>query len=464
VRRAKIVCTIGPATASEEMLLAIASAGMDVARLNMSHNDHAWHGAAIDRIRRVSRATGREIAILLDLAGPKIRVGELAAPMELKKGQLVRLVDGDRLGEGDLIPVRYAELSGEMKPGDALSMADGLIRLTVVRVEPGEVTAKVESGATLLSRKGVNLPTGGNALAAMTGKDEADLRFGLSKGVDWVSLSFVRLPTDAEGPRAVMESMGQNRPLMAKIERRQALENLPAIIESFDGLMVARGDLGVEVSLEELPALQKRIIRAANRAAKPVVTATQMLLSMVENPRPTRAEATDVANAILDGTDAVMLSEETAMGSFPAEAVAFMAAIAGRTVPDEEEGTPARELTSNDRAIARATMQVAEAVGASLIIAPTARGDTPRLLSSARPSQPILAVGEDEEVLKRLAFLWGVTTRVIAKASSTDELFKLCRDAALKSGLGGAGGKAVVTAGVPLGSSGTTNMLKIVDL
>lgn len=468
MRRAKIVCTIGPASESETALAALIEAGMDVARLNMSHGDHAGHGAVIERVRRISASLGRRVGILLDLAGPKIRLGELARPVELTKGQEVRLTVADVVGEGNVLPVRYPLLVKESDPGERLSINDGLVHLEVMSASGEEVRARVVAGGVVSSRKGVNLPDGGEGIPALTAKDEADLEFGLLAGVDWVSLSFVRTPADADGPRAVMERVGRRVPLMAKIEKRQAVENLAGIVEAFDGLMVARGDLGVEVEITDLPRLQKAIISAANRAGKPVVTATQMLLSMVGNPRPTRAEVTDVANAVLDGADAVMLSEETAMGQYAPQAVATMAALADRAtlIPAAHPAALCEEapLYTPPAAIARATKTIADEIGARVIITPTTSGSTPMLIAASRPDQPILAVGSDEEVLRQLTIVWGVATVLAPEATSTDALFAACRKAALDSGLAEKGARAVVTAGVPIGRSGSTNMLKIMEV
>lgn len=469
MRKAKIVATIGPATESPEALRALVAAGMDVARLNMSHGSHSSHGRVIEALRQAAAEAGREVGILLDLAGPKIRVGELKTPLELKTGDRVRLTVRDEVGEGDLIPVRYERLIEELDVGERLFINDGLIHLEVVESRVDELTALVTQGGTVSSRKGVNLPTGGDGISALTEKDEADLRFGLAKGVDWVSLSFVRKASDCERIREVMREEGRVLPLIAKIEKRQALDNLPAIIEAFDGFMVARGDLGVEVPIEELPGHQKRIIRLANQAAKPVITATQMLLSMVQNSRPTRAEVTDVANAILDGTDAVMLSEETAMGGHPVEAVAMMAKIALEaehiSVPRPWSMRRApEELLSISEAIARATRSLADELGAKLIITPTATGFTARLIAATHPDQPILALALSTDAVRQLSLSRGIKAKLMARTSETGEFFASLRGIVLESGLVGHGCRAVITAGVPLGEPGTTNMVRIMEL
>ncbi len=468
MRKAKIVCTIGPASESAEILEGLMNAGMDVARLNMSHSDRAHHGEIIRRIREVSGRLGVETAILLDLSGPKIRVGELKNPLTVKPGDEVVLTPEDVTGEGNVIPVRYPYLLDELGVGGRVYINDGLIHLDISGKEKGGLKAVAASGGVVLSRKGVNLPMGGDSLPSLTAKDEEDLRFGLKAGVDWVSLSFVRRPSDADRVRAVMEEEGVKVPLMAKIEKPQALENLAGIVEAFDGVMVARGDLGVEIPLEDLPGHQKRIIKLANEAAKPVVTATQMLLSMVGNERPTRAEVTDVANAILDGADAVMLSEETAMGGHPVEAASMMAKIAERAAGLEGARTSAdganAGLVPVDEAIGRATCRVAIEVGAKLIITPTGSGATARLIASRRPVEPVLAISPRAETVRMLAMTRGVRAVKVDDCGNTDELFALCRELAFKSGMALPGDLAVVTAGIPFGLRGSTNMLKVMVL
>lgn len=468
MRRAKIICTIGPASETVETLSAMIEAGMDAARLNMSHADHAYHARSIARIREASRAAGREIAILLDLSGPKIRLGDFPGIIEVKPGGEYLLTVGETAPEPDSIPVRHPDLPRELAAGDRLSMNDGLITMRVIEVLPGAVRVKALSGGPLSARKGVNLPTGGGSLPSLTEKDEADLVFGLGEGVDWVGLSFVRKASDAGRVRGIMAERGVVLPLMAKIEKGQALQNLEEIIAAFDGVMVARGDLGAEVDLEDLPAHQKRIIRLANRAAKPVVTATQMLLSMVASKRPTRAEVTDVANAVLDGADAVMLSEETAMGANPVEAVRMMSSIAERAALIKSDRTwlddARRQTVAVDEAIGRATPEIAREVGAKLIITPTGSGSTARLIAAMRPDRPIMAISTNRETVRRLALTWGVTALLVEEMADTDDLFRRCREKALSSGLARPGDRAVVTAGVPVGRPGTTNMLKVLEL
>jgi pyruvate kinase len=467
MRRAKIVCTIGPASRDEAVLSRLVEAGMDVARLNFSHGTHAEHGEVIQRVRAVASRLGKDVAILLDLSGPKIRLGELAQPRLLSPGDVVTLTGEPVTDATDVLPVRYPHFAKELSPGELFSINDGLINLEVLESDGVRVRARVLSEGMISTNKGVNLPTGGEGLASLTEKDAIDLRFGLKAGVDWVSLSFVRSPSDADAPFAIMREEGRRVPLMAKIEKRQALDCIDGILERFDGLMVARGDLGVEIPLEDLPAAQKMLIRKANLAAKPVVTATQMLLSMVSNPRPTRAEVTDVANAILDGTDAVMLSEETAMGQHPVETVRTMATIADRAA--QLQAAPSERLRGSNpvaptEAIAHATRLVADEIAAVAIVTPTASGATARLVAAMRPRAPILAVSSDPETLRRLAVVWGVSTRLSKRATSTDEIFEICRESALASGFARKGQRVVVTAGVHGEKAGGTNLLQILDV
>ena len=466
MRRAKIVCTIGPACRDPAVLRRMIAAGMDVARLNMSHGTHETHARALEDVREAAGREGRSLAVLLDLSGPKIRLGELPGPVLLHAGEEVRLVPKADPGAAGTFPVNYPELARELAPGDRISLADGMIPLEVVAVEGEAVRVRVLSGGTVTSHKGLNLPGKGDALPSLTGKDREDLRFGLRKGVDWVALSFVRSPRDIEPVRRVMEEEGIRVPVLAKIEKRQALERIDAIVDAFDGIMVARGDLGVEIPIEDVPGAQKDLIRRAVRRAKPVITATQMLLSMVRSPRPTRAETTDVANAILDGTDAVMLSEETAMGEYPVETVATMARIAERAqdmaapLPDRYEDL---DVGGVPGAIARATWRLAKAVGARAIVTPTKSGSTARLVAATRPDVPILALSSEPGVVAALCLTWGVVSRPLTPAASTEALFEACRHEARSLGLARAGERIVVTAGLPLETPGTTNLVKVVE-
>jgi pyruvate kinase len=467
MRRAKIVCTIGPTSRAPEILERLFDAGMDVARLNMSHGTQEEHAAVVEELRRISARRGRPVAVLLDLAGPKIRLGRFLAPVLLHKDDEVTLTVEDVVGDARVLPVNYPALPRELSPGDRLSLADGLILLEVLGTDSSSVRARVLAGGQVASHKGVNLPTGGDALPSLTDKDAEDLRFGLRVGVDAVALSFVRSAGDAALPRAIIEEGGRPVPLLAKIEKRQALLEIDGIVAGFDGLMVARGDLGVEVALEDVPGIQKDLIARANAAGKPVITATQMLLSMVASPRPTRAEVTDVANAILDGTDAVMLSEETAQGQYPVEAVTTMATIADRAEGlRQSHGAAGTAALSGGvgAAIAVATWQVARQVGAVAVVTPSASGSTARLVASTRPAIPILALSSVALTVRSLCLTWGVIPRALPPVSTTDELFQACRREAVAAGLARSGDRIVVTAGVPVNQAGTTNLLKVLEV
>lgn len=337
LRRTRIVCTLGPASASPAMIERLIAEGMDVARLNFSHGDREEHRRTIRSIRSISAKAGKEIGILQDLGGPKIRLGQLGdGKVILKHGDRVRLVAGD-YGKGDIIPVNYPTLLDDIEEGNPILLADGTVQFTVIEKKAKEAVCEVEAGGTIYSRKGVNLPWSRLSVLAFTDKDREDLMVGLEEEVDFVALSFIRSLEDIEAPRQIMAKARSHPMLIAKIEKREAVENFEQILAAVDAVMVARGDLGVEMPLEEVPIIQKRIIKTTRQAGKPVITATQMLGSMLDRPRPTRAEATDVANAILDGTDALMLSEETAMGSYPLEAVATLDRIARATEPYIDE-------------------------------------------------------------------------------------------------------------------------------
>jgi len=408
----------------------------------------------------------------MDLSGPKIRLGNFPGPVLLHKDNVVALTSCEnfaaRSGSGDevVLPVDYPNLTAELAPGKRLSLADGSIPLEVEEAGGGLVRARVLSGGQVSSRKGVNIPGGGNTLPALTEKDEANLRFGLELGVDWLALSFVRWARDIERPKAIMKELGKSAPILAKIEKEQALSEIDAILDAFDGVMVARGDLGVELPLEQVPGIQKDLIRRANKLAKPAITATQMLLSMVSNPTPTRAEATDVANAIVDGSDAVMLSEETAIGFDPVKTVSTMHKIAEEANKLGLNNPPAGNAETSDvpSAISWATREVAERIGAKAIVAPTTSGSTARLIARTRPEVPILALSSVPQTVCRLGLVWGVVPRLLDAVSSTDALFDACRKEAKASGLAVAGDQLVVTAGMPLEEPGTTNLLRVLTV
>lgn len=468
MRKTKIVCTIGPPSRSPEALARLIDAGMNVARINMSHGSQDEHAEVVRDIRRIAAEKGVEVAILQDLAGSKIRLGELEAPVDLAPGDEVELTTEPVVGRGFTLPIRHEAIVDELAPGERFSMADGLIGLETISVGATVVRARVLSAGTISSRKGVNVPRGGMTLPSLTEKDERDLRFGIGIGVDWAALSFVRSAKNADAARAAMDAAGRRVPLIAKIEKRQAIEDLDAILEAFDGIMVARGDLGIEIELERVPAVQKDAIERANRAAKPAIVATQMLLSMVRNPRPTRAEVADVANAILDGCDAVMLSEETAQGERPIEAVETLARIAREAEKMERplrRERPELGAVPVPLAVSVAAERVAEAVGATLIATPTSGGSTARMVASRRPRRPVLAITTRPEVARALALVWGVVPKFVeGPIASVDRLHELAREASIGSGLAKPGDRVVVTGGAPLDVPGTTNFLQVWEL
>lgn len=466
MRHTKIVCTIGPASEAKDTLKAMIEAGMNVARFNLSHGSRDDHRRRINAVRQAAKVTGRNVGILLDLAGPRIRLGRLAAPVFLRAGQDLTLTTEDVLGNEERIAVNYPGLPQDVKPGDTILLGDGVVALKVRATGPDYVLCRVENDGEVSSHKGVNLPGVKTSLPALTDKDVGDLYFAVEEGADFVAASFVRKAQDVLAVRKVLEEAGADIPIIAKIETWEAVEKIEEIIKVADGVMVARGDLGLEVGAEEVPLLQKRIISRCNRLGKPVITATQMLESMVNNPRPTRAEASDVANAIMDGTDAVMLSAETAAGKYPVEAVKTMARIAART----EEELPYAELIRQRKefsrhtvtdAISYATCTTATDLEAAAILTSTETGYTARMVAKYRPRCPIVAVTPHAPVLRRLSLVWGVEPLLVRRISSTDEMIDTAIEAGLAAGLIRAGDLVVITAGVPVGVHGTTNLLKV---
>ncbi|MDH5678393.1 MAG: pyruvate kinase [Nitrospinota bacterium] len=414
-RKTKIICTIGPASAKLETLKAMINVGMDIARLNFSHGTYESHYETIENLRQASRETGRRIGILQDLCGPKIRLGKLQGEVTLVQGEQVALSQGEKSIDGSL-PVNYPYLVEDVALGARILLADGLVELVAEEKQNDRLMCRVINGGVVTSQKGVNLPLSKLRIQAFTEKDKNDLMFGLEVGVDFVAMSFVRDETDLAPILEILSDLTENRPmLLAKIEKPRAVESLDKILAVVDGIMVARGDLGVETPYEKLPIIQKRIITAARKAAKPVITATQMLRSMVDHPRPTRAEATDTANAILDGTDAVMLSEETAMGAYPVKAVNALNKIALAT---EEEmdyerymDEPASPLLATIPAeITKSACSLSNDLGVKCVVTITSFGYTPRMISRLRPRAPILAISDDESVLRQLELTWGVVT------------------------------------------------------
>jgi pyruvate kinase len=443
-------------------------AGMDVCRLNFSHGTHEEHRENIQRIREISAGLGKHTAILQDLSGPKIRVGEFPdGAVTLERGDEFILTGRDVSGDVHVASVSYKDLPGEVKPNDTILLSDGLIQLRVIDSDSSDIRCSVEVGGVLSSHKGINLPTGSINIPSMTPKDKKDLELGIREGVDFIALSFVREARDISKLEKTIDNKGSTIPIIAKIEKHEAVDNIDGIIEVADGIMVARGDLGVEIPMEDVPAVQKMLVRKSNEAGKLVITATQMLRSMVENPRPTRAEATDVANAVLDGTDAVMLSEETAIGHFPVEAVRMMSRITARIEKsqDFQRNMSLRELPeggSISEAIGHSAVHIAHQVGACAIITPTGHGKTAMTVSRYRPLIPIIGLSSDSVVLRRLSFIWGI--QPVKVDHSTDDLNEITQTAirvAEENGLK-KGDKLVITASVPAG--GTTNMIKVLEI
>ena len=462
------MCTIGPASRSPETLEQLIRAGMDVARLNFSHGTPAEHLEVITEVRRIAERMGRPIAILQDLAGLKIRIGEVASgAVQLEVGATFTLTTRPVLGSRQEVSVTYPRLTEDVQPGDSVLLSDGDLELEVIGTAGEDVHCRVITGGTLASRKGVHLPARSVKAPTFTDKDRDDLAFGLRYGVDYVALSFVRTAADVLEARGIIQDHGSAVPLIVKIETQDALTNIDEIIDRVDGVMVARGDLGVAIPLATVPRLQKMLIEKANRAGKPVITATHMLRSMQDHPRPTRAEVTDVANAVLDGTDAVMLSEETAIGRFPVEAVTMMQAIATDAessfpfdawVRRFEPGGPLPE------AVARAACTMAADIDAAAIVTCTQSGSTARRVAQYRPRAPILAPTPHAETYRRLALVWGVTPLLNRSQPTTDELIDGALGAALAAGRAQRGDTVVITAGVPVGRPGMTNLIKVETL
>ncbi|MDT8341115.1 MAG: pyruvate kinase [Longimicrobiales bacterium] len=470
--RTKIVATLGPASTDGPVLEGLLDAGLSMARINMSHGTHEQHREAIQHVRRLAAARRRPLPILVDLAGPKIRVGVLAEPRELTAGEVVTFAPAEQAVEAE-IPSGYAGLAGDLAPGDPLLLDDGLLELRTIETDGARVRLEVVKGGTLKSRKGINLPGAEVQAPSLTERDLQDLDFALEMGAEYISLSFVRRAADVQELRRRVQGRAL---VVAKIEKAQALANLEAILDAADGVMVARGDLGVELPFEQVPLAQKRIIQLANYYGRPVITATQMLESMIEHPRPTRAEASDVANAILDGTDAVMLSGETAVGAFPVEAVRAMARIAREIESagvlvrgphyailsgvDERAGASPRE-----HAVAAASLGAVRTLSAPAVIVITRSGFSARLVSSYRPPVPVFAVCTDPMTYSQLAAVWGVRPLLAREEEvSYEALTDFGKRAVVEMGVGRPGEAVVVTAGFPFHQSGTTNTFRVEQL
>jgi len=462
MRRTKIVCTIGPASESPEMLKKMIKAGMNVARLNFSHGSHEEHARRIINIRQAAKELNVQIGIMLDTKGPEIRIGNLEEPkILLEQGKELILTTREVLGTAERISINYAGLPQDVKPGNNILIDDGLISLRVLATTPDEIRCLILNNGEVSSRKGVNVPGVNINLPSLTAKDIEDIKFGIDKQIDFLAASFIRSGSDVLEIRRIIEEAESNLQIIAKIESRSAVYNIDEIIQVADGIMIARGDLGVEIPAEEVPLVQKQIIAKCNRAGKPVITATQMLDSMVRNPRPTRAEANDVANAILDGTDAVMLSAESAAGKYPIEAVETMARIAEKTEEALKPKIGIYDPSTITDAIGHATVSIAAELDAAAIITHTTSGSTSRMVAKYRPRTPIIAATWVEEVLRRVTLVWGVTPLYIPKTNSTDEMINQAVEHAVASKQIKMGDLIVVTAGVPLGIPGTTNLVKV---
>lgn len=463
-RRAKIVCTLGPATSSPETIRALLQAGMDVARLNFSHGEWADHERAVQTVRQAAAELDHPVAILQDLQGPKMRTGAMqGGSVELVDGREVVITTRPVEGTAERICSSYESLARDVQPGDTILLDDGLIELRVLASDGEEVRCRVVHGGTLSDHKGINLPGVRVSTSALTPKDREDLRFGLELGVDYVALSFVRSPEEILDLQAILAAARREVPVIAKLEKPEAIACLEEILTVADGVMIARGDLGVEMPLEQVPAIQKRIIREANARGVVVITATQMLESMRENPRPTRAEASDVANAVFDGTDALMLSGETAVGKFPVEAVATMSRIiheAEQAVGGGRPGerVPLQGVEAIPNAAAEVACEAAEELGAKAIVAFTRSGFTARLVSKYHPTVPVLALTPDPAVQRRLNLFWGVLPRRMEPLPSMESMIHKVDEELLRSGLAQAGDRVVLVAGFPPGSR--TNFVK----
>jgi pyruvate kinase len=465
--KTKIVCTMGPSTRDREILRQLIRSGMDVARINFSHGTHAEHEAMIRLVRQVAESEGAVVAIMADLQGPKLRIGELAAPVSLETGDWVSLTTLPADGTWNVIPLPHPELIEGARSGQRLLLDDGDIEFEIREVRPDVLVCRVVVGGKLLSHKGIAAPDGVVAISAMTEKDHVDAAFAIAQGVDFVALSFVRSPDDVRGLRELLDAA--NAPeihIVAKIESRQAVTCFSNILPHVDAVMVARGDLGVELSPQEVPLYQKEIIRSCNQAGIPVITATQMLQSMIDNPRPTRAEASDVANAILDGTDAVMLSAETAVGKYPVKAVQMIheisAVVEARMMPEAPPSLSTVEhVHPVTDAISDATAQIAAELSVALIATATWSGYTARQIARKRPHQAIVAFTPQEVVQRQLALVWGVRPLRVASFSSTDELLQEIPRALTEHNDAKPGDWIVLTGGLPVGGGGKTNFIRV---
>jgi len=464
MRKAKIVCTIGPATESPEQIQALVDAGMDVARINRSHGEAEGHAEVYRRVRAAAKASGRNVAVLVDLQGPKIRLGRFIEGKHfLEVGDTFTITTEDVEGTKERVSTTFKGLPGDVRPGDPILIDDGKVLVRVVEVNGTDVVTRVEVPGPVSNNKGLNLPGVAVSVPALSDKDQEDLRWGLKLGADFIALSFVRNAADYDDVRRIMEEEGRIVPVIAKIEKPQAVDNLAEIVHTFDGIMVARGDLGVELPLEQVPLVQKRAVELARQNAKPVIVATQVLESMITSPRPTRAEASDCANAVLDGADAVMLSGETSVGDYPIEAVRTMARIIESTEELGSERIAPLGSVPHTRggAITRAAAEVGGLLGVKYLVTFTQSGDSARRMSRLRSAIPLLAFTPMDSVRNQLALSWGVQTYLVPQVESTDVMVYQVDQTLRANGLGEIGDSVVVVAGTPIGITGTTNSVVV---
>jgi len=464
MRRAKIVCTMGPAVESVEKITELINAGMNMARLNLSHGGHEEHQARLDTIRVVSKKANKAVAILVDLQGPKIRLGRFSdGPHELARGDFFTITTDEIEGNKERVGTTYKGLPGDCRPGDKIMIDDGKVTVEVIEVKNNDVITKVIQPGMVSNNKGINLPGVAVSVPALSEKDIADLRWGLKAGADFIALSFVRNAADIKDVHKIMDEEGKRIPVIAKIEKPQAVENLQEIVDAFDGIMVARGDLGVELPIEDVPMVQKRCITLARESAKPVIVATQMLDSMISNSQPTRAEATDCANAVLDGADALMLSGETSVGDFPIESVRIMARIIERTEEVALDQIPPlkHSPTTKGGAITKAATEVGLTVGAKFLLAFTQSGDSARRMSRLRSPIPMLALTPDLGTYNRLALSWGVESMVTAVVNHTDEMVMQVDTLLIESKRVNIGDLVLIVAGSPPGIPGSINAMRV---
>jgi pyruvate kinase len=464
LRRAKIVCTLGPASDSLEGLRRLISSGMDVARLNFSHGTHDQHQARLERLRQASELERKSVASLQDLCGPKIRTGAFGHNFDLPTGTTVTLVEGDTSADERVIPIQYEGLARDVRIGDRVLFDDGRIVLTVLSLQNERVTARVDQGGEMRDHVGAHLPSKTLRISALTEKDKEDLAFGLSHGVDFIAMSFVRRAEDILQIREICQAWGAPTPVIAKIETPDAVENIESVVAASDGVMVARGDLGVEFPPERVPVIQRQILGVARLVRRPVIVATEMLQSMTRSTRPTRAEASDVANAVYSGTDCVMLSGETATGEHPHLACSMMSRIAmeAETSPYFEVAPYVSRATSVAEAIARGACNTAREIGAKFIVAFTESGSSAMNVSMARPHVPIIAYSPNARIRRRMALYWGVVPREMPpKQHDTDQLVNWCTGDLLAAGYGSPGERVVIVFGAPIGVSGSTNTIRV---